>query len=376
MRNTCRFILLLLPAFLLAACHQKGRQAALPEGKLLSTRYAKGFTLRQSEGYTTVTVMNPWKEGDMYARYYLVKDSSTKVPPDGAKVQIPLQSMAANSATHLGFLQLLGELGKVTGVCNPRYVYNPRILQGVKEGRVKGLGDSFQLDIEQLLLLRPQAIMTSAYNAEDENTKKLRQTGITLLYNIEWQEEDILGRAEWIKFVGAFFDKSSMADSIFTEIERNYNRIKEQASLANGRPSVMSGEDYRGTWSIPAGRSFMAQLFRDAGASYLYAGNTEKGSIPSDIENMLLRFKEADVWVGVQANTLEELGKKNAQYRLFKAFRAGNVYNCNRRTMPDGGNDYWESGVARPDILLADLIKVFHPELLPGHELFYIQRLK
>ena len=376
MRNICRFILLLMPAFLMAACHNRAKQAAPPQGELIATKYAKGFTILENKQYTTVTVMNPWQEGSVYARYYLVKDSSTEVPSDGTKVAIPLRSMAANSATHLEFLQLLGILDKVTGVCNSRYIYNPRILERVKDGTVKDLGDAFQLDIEQLLLLRPQAVMTSAYNAEDENSQKLRHTGITLLYNIEWQEENILGRAEWIKFIGAFYDKSNMADSIFTEIERSYNRIKEQAAKASSRPSIMSGEDFRGTWSIPAGRSFTAQLFRDAGAAYLYADETGKGSIPSDIENMLLRFKDADIWVGVQANTLKELGEKASQYQLFKAYREGNVYNYNKRTTPEGGNDYWESAVARPDILLADLIKVFHPELLPEHELFYMMKLE
>ncbi len=367
---------LLLSCFMLAACQHKAGKAAHPEGKLVPLKYAKGFTIRENERYATVTVMNPWKEGSVYAKYYLVEDSAAETPSDGTKVTVPLQSMAANSATHLEFLQLLGVIDRVTGVCNPRYVYNPRILQRVKDGQVKDLGDAFRIDIEQLLLLRPQAVMTSAYNADDENSKKLRHTGITLLYNIEWQEENILGRAEWIKFIGAFYGQSSKADSIFAEVERNYNWLKEKAKQAGGQPAILSGEDFRGTWHIPAGRSFTAQLFRDAGARYLYAEDTGKGSIPSDIENVLLQFKDADIWVGTQANTLKELEAKNAQYRLFKAFREGNVYNYNRRTTAEGGNDYWESAVARPDILLADLIKVLHPGLLPGHELFYIQKLK
>lgn len=150
-----------------------------------------------------------------------------------------------NSATHLGFLELLGELDKVTGVCNSNYIYNPTILQGVKDGTIKDLGDAFNLDIENLLLLHPQAVMTSAYNAEDENGRRMKQTGLPILYNIEWQEKSILGRAEWIKFIGAFFDKEKLADSIFSQIAEQYNEIKKKAEKLSYAPSILSGQDYR-----------------------------------------------------------------------------------------------------------------------------------
>ena len=143
-----------------------------------------------------------------------------------------------NSATHLGFLELLGELHKVTGVCNSAYIYNPTILQGVKEGKIKDLGDAFNLDIENLLLLHPQAVMTSAYNTEDENSRRMKQTGLPILYDIEWQEKSILGRAEWIKFVGALFDKEALADSIFGRIAKQYNEVKKSAEKFSYAPSI------------------------------------------------------------------------------------------------------------------------------------------
>lgn len=345
-------------------------------GEPVKLSYATGFTIMKSPDYTTVTVLNPWKEGTVYSRYYLVKDPQQATPEDGKKVVIPLQSMVANSATQLEFLQLLGVIDKVTGVCDSRYIYNPRILQGVQKGRIKDLGDAFNLDMENLLMLRPQAIMTSAYNAEDENSKRMEQTGLTLIYNIEWQEKTLLGRAEWIKFIGAFYDKEAQADSIFAVVSDRYNTLKKQAGALSSAPSVMSGQDFRGTWSMPAGRSFNAQLFRDAGANYFYSNDSTSGSIPSTIENALINFRDADVWLGTQANTLEELGNIDGKYKLFKAYREKNVYNYNKRTNANGGNDYWESAVARPDLLLSDLIKVFHPYLLPDYELFYVQKLK
>ena len=315
------FVLFALISLLLTACQDKQKVVSNTEnGTSVPLSYAQGFGITHSSGYTTITVYNPWKPGEIYDTYYLVKNEGQAVPTDGLKVVIPLKSIMTNSATHLGFLELLGELDKVTGVCNSNYIYNPTILQGVKDGTIKDLGDAFNLDIENLLLLHPQAVMTSAYNAEDENSRRMKQTGLPILYNIEWQEKSILGRAEWIKFIGAFFDKEKLADSIFSQIAEQYNEIKKKAEKLSYAPSILSGQDYRGTWSMPSGRSYNAQLFRDAGANYYYANDTTvSGSISSSIEEALIHFNQADIWVGVQANTLEDLGKMDPKYKLFKS---------------------------------------------------------
>jgi iron complex transport system substrate-binding protein len=348
---------------------------AQKEGISDTIQYAEGFSIMHTNDYTKIIVFNPWKGREVYDMYYLIKDAKVIVPSDGHKVMIPLKSLMVNSVTHLGFLNLLGETDKVTGVCSASSIYNPSILKGVEEGNIMDLGDSFNLDMERLLLLKPQAIMTSAYNAEDENSKRMKQSGLTVLYNIEWQEKSLLGRAEWIKFIGAFFDKKNLADSIFDDVAERYHAIKEQAYLAKDTPSVLSGQDFRGAWSMPGGHSFSAHLFRDAGARYYYADNNTSGSIAATMEEALLHFEQADVWVGVQTSTLEELAKTNKKYKLFKAYQNGNVYNTFKRTTVTGGNDYWESGVARPDLLLSDMIKILHPSLLPDYELTYMKPL-
>lgn len=337
---------------------------------------ANGFSIAHADDYTIVTVYNPWKKGEIYDKYYLIKEDTTTVPSDGHKVIVPLKSLMTNSATHLGFLELLGELDKVTGVCNSDYIYNPAILQGIKEGKIKDVGESFNLDIENLLLLHPQAVMTTAYNVEDENSKRMKQTGLTLLYNIEWQEPSLLGRAEWIKFIGAFFDKEALADSIYKKVEQQYKELKKVTITLSHAPSIFSGQDYRGTWSMSGGNSYAAQLFRDAGANYYYSEDTTATSIPSTIEEALMHFSKADIWIGAQASSLDDLQRTNSAYKLFKAYQDGKVYNTNKRVNKSGGNDYWESGVARPDLLLSDMIKICHPELLPEYELTYFEQLK
>ena len=239
------------------------------------------------------------------------------------------------------------------------------------------MGDSYNLDIERLLLLQPQAVMTTAYNAEDENTKRLKQSGLNIIYNIEWQEPAILGRAEWIKFIGAFFDKEQLADSLFQTIANNYNELKSEISQHTDavQPTIFSGQDYRGTWSLPGGNSFSAQLFRDAGAAYPFANDSSAVSISSTIEEAMIKFSKNDIWVGVQENSLAELAQRDNRYTLFDAYKNGNVFNTNKRVNLTGGNDYWESAVARPDLLLKDMVKICHPELLPDYELTYMNQL-
>lgn len=368
--------ILLIILTLFTSCTQKQPAKNGENGKELKLKYAEGFSIGKTAQYICVTVYNPWKKGEIYDRYYLVKNAKTTVPDDGKKIEIPLKTLVANSATYFEFLQMLGELDKVTGVCSAAWVYNPEILKGVKAGKIKDLGDAFNLDVENLLMLRPQAVMTSAYNAEDENSKKLSQSGLTVIYNIEWQEKSLLARAEWIKFVGAFFDKSALADSLFNDVEKRYKEISALAQKVKERPTLLSGQDFRGAWSMPAGKSFTAKMFRDAGGSYYYENDTTSGSISSDIESALIHFNKADVWVGTQANSLNELGQIDAKYKLFKAYKEGNVYNYNKRMNAAGGNDYWESAVARPYLVLSDMIKALHPELLPHYEFTYMQKLK
>lgn len=380
---------------LLISCSTNSKKAenAAP-GDTLQTRFAQGFDLIRHGEMTEAVVYDPWHRGQVYKRYYLVRDTATAVPADGIRIRIPLPSIAINSATYIESLRLLGELSTVRGVCNADYIYSPQIRKGVQEGRIADLGDSFNLRIERLLSLSPAALMTTAYNAEDENSRRLERCGIPLIYNIEWQESTPLGRAEWIRFIAAFYDKLPLADSLFGGISERYLALRDrvQTAVDKGmrRPTLLAGQDFRGTWSMPAPGSFNAVLYQDAGALYTppthtgtngtgsgsEAGSGTTGSLQTTIEAALLKYADAEVWMGVQASTYEELQNQNSRYALFAPFRLGEVYNFNGRTTPTGGSDYWESAVVHADSLLADFVKVLHPSLLPAHRLLYIRALE
>lgn len=368
------FAVILLLVSCVGSNGRKGKNSV--DGNADSLSYAQGFSIVRASKYTVVTVYNPWQKGKIYDRYYLVKDDNVSTPSDGCKVRVPLSKVMVNSVTHIGFLDAIGEINRIVGICNANYIYNPTVLAGVKKGRIKDLGEAFNLNIEQLLMLHPQAVFTTAYNADDANSRKMRQSGLPIIYNIEWQEPSLLGRAEWIKFMAAFFCKDKEAKVFFSKVVARYNKVKALAQKAKTTPTIFSGQDFRGTWSLPGGNSYTAQLFRDAHTSYLMASDTTRNTIPSNVEEVLVKFHNADIWIGSDAHSAKDLDSSNPKYKLFKAYQTRRVYNISLRCTAAGGNDYWESGVVRPDLLLSDMLKIAHPELLPSYRLTYMDNLK
>ena len=361
----------------LFSCSPKAKKNASGEAvRTLETLYAEGFVINYFDDYKEVVVKSPWAKDQVMARYYLVNDKKTTVPQGGQKIVVPLKSLGVGSCTYFEFLRMLNEVQSITGICSPELVYNADITDRYKKGELTNLGEAFMLNFERLLLLRPNALMVSGFNQMNEQDNRIIQAGIPIIYNNEWTEQSLLARAEWIKFVAVFYDKEHKADSIFTVIESNYNTIKEIAQQVATKPTVLSGSNFKGTWYMPGGKNYMGQLFADAGADYFYKNNSENTSLPLSFEMVLKEFQNADYWIGCGMDNMKELLNSDERYALFKAAQTGNVFNFNNRTTPTGGNDFWESAVARPDLILSDLIKVLHLELLPDYELVYMKKVE
>ncbi len=342
----------------------------------LKLNYAEGFAIKYFSGYKEVIVYSPWVKGSVYARYYLVKDTKIQTPTDGTKIKIPLQTIAATSVTHFEFLSLLGEINTVIGVCSPKIIYNQEINKRLGEGKIADLGDAFSMNVEKTLQLKPGAVMMSGYNQNDPYAQRVSQAGIPVVFNNEWMETSLLARAEWIKFVAVFYDKEKLADSIFTAVDKSYNEIKTRTAAVKTKPNIMAGSNFRGTWYMPAGRSFMGKLFADAGANYYFANDTTAGSLPLNVETVLKNFSETDIWLNCNFNSITDLVKADSKHALFRPVKLHQVYNFNKRLLPSTANDFWESAVARPDLLLSDVIAILHSELLPGYKLVYAEKLK
>ncbi len=372
--KTC--LIILLPV-LLFSC--KGKPAA-PEAayvpEMVELQHAKGFSIELFGDYRRVVVYNPWQGNEVLAVYYVVENESVSTPDDGIRVQVPVKSLAISSVTHAGFLDALNAVDKVTGSCSPELLYNPYLRKQNESGQLTHLGDAFTINVERTMLLDPSVVIMSGYKQDDPYATRVMKAGIPVIYNNEWMEETVLGRAEWIKFMALLVGKESTADSLFAVIEQEYSVLRDRAFKKLNWPSVMTGSGYRGTWYMPGGNNYMARMLLDAGGQYLYANDTTKGSLPLNIETVLANFSNADVWLNCNFNTIPELLAADAKHGLFQAVKSDKVYNYNKCLLPSGANDFWESAVVRPDWWLKDLIAIFHPELLPGYELKYYQKLK
>ncbi len=371
------FSILFVSILLFVSCtEKKSSETVILPTDSLTIEYAKGFAIQYFKEYKKVIVYSPWVKNSIYASYYLVDNEDTKTPSDGTKIIIPLKTIAPTSVTHFEFLSLLKELATINGVCSSQIIYNKTINERLKAGKITDLGDAFSINIEKTLQLNPSAVMMSGYNQNDTYAQRVTQAGIPVVFNNEWMETSLLARAEWIKFVAAFYDKESVADSIFASISKNYLEIRNKALKTTTKPNIMSGSNFRGTWYMPAGHNFMAKLYADAGAEYLYANDTTSGSLALSVETVLVNFSKSDIWLNCNFNSISDLVNADSKHKLFKPVTYKEVYNFNKRMLPSTANDFWESAVARPDLILSDVIAILHPELLPNYELVYAEKLK
>lgn len=354
MKSFLKVSALLLSATCILCCTRT------PDRKQIETgnRYARGFSLAPQKGYTEAVVYNPWQDSCVMQRFFLIRDTTVSTPSDGIRLQVPLQSVATTSCTQIGFLSALNSLPLVKGIASPELVFTPLPHSGWVN-----IGDAMQPQVERIMLAGPEIIFMTAYQDMDKLQNAFSGHNITPVYINEWTEQHPLARAEWIRFFGALLGKETEADSIFCAVEKQYLHLADSVKehLPEGR-TLLTGSDFRGTWYMPTGNTYMGVLFMDAGAGYYYQNRTESKSLPLSEEEVLLRFKDARVWVGCNAHSLNELAQIDSKHTLFRAYREGQVFNFYKRSTPAGGNDFWETGVTHPELILRDLIYICHPD--------------
>ncbi|MCB0062069.1 MAG: ABC transporter substrate-binding protein [Caldilineaceae bacterium] len=342
--------------------------------------HTDGFSVAYHNNYKVITVDTPWPGAESAFAYVLVQCGTPA--PEGYDaiqvIEVPAQSIATMSTSYLPFLDELDELEKLVAIDDVTYVNNPTVQAMAKAGEVAQIGYGSGVNVEQLLELDPDIIMTYGSGAPDYDAHPvLLNAGLHAVVNAEWLETSPLGRAEWGKFIALFFNKEGMADAQFAATAQHYEELAAQAADVAVKPTVFTDSEYQGTWYIAGGNSFTAQYLEDAGAQYLWADDDSTGSIPLAFEAVYDIAAEADYWVNVGfLDSLAELEAADARYADFAAFENDQVWNNNKQQNANGGNDYYESAVANPDVVLADLISIFHPELLPEHETVYFQRLQ
>lgn len=386
MYSACRPLSIALAISLLWSCDSGQSENVSANAESASTAFhetsidhARQFRISYEDGYKLIEVLQPYPGAERSFRYLLLPRGQEK-PVDVAAdaiVEIPIREMVSLSTTHIPALDMLEDADVLTGFPTTDYISSPRMRSRIEQGKVRELGAANGLNIEALMELSPDMVMAYGMGPQDKGLRSLDRTGIPVVLNADYMEQDPLGRAEWIKFTAAFLNKEKEADSVFTFIKNRYDSLAALTESIADRPTVFSGIVYSGTWYMPGGKNWSSQFFSDAGGYYLWSNNNETGHLQLSFESVFDKAHEADYWIGVgNLPNLRALAEADTRYSKFKAWQEEKVYTYTARLGEKGGNEYMELGYSRPDIVLADLISILHPELLPGYEMYFYERLK
>lgn len=343
-------------------------------------KYAKGFSIENHEHYKKLTILNPWNNFKPYATYTILKDST--IPPNSISEGLNFyfnktpQTIALHTAAQATALKVLQLENQVIGITDPRFFYDSSYLFRLNSGEIIQTSNQVQINKERLIVLKPDILITSGWNAINSDYQQLIKLKIPPLFMIEWMETNPLGRAEWIKVIGLLFDKEREADSLFNLVETNYLHIRNENKNRKDKPKILHGEEYSGVWYVAGGQSYIANIYRDAGAEYLWESNQKTGSLTVDVEVVLEKGANANFWITTfsqNKNDIEHI--KQSKYQLIKAVKENAVYSNTNRTRVLGGNDFWETGNLRPDLILKDIVGIIHEEKMSFDSLYFYKRL-
>lgn len=344
--------------------------------------YAKGFTIEDLGNFKVVTVTDPWPNAKKPYTYALVPREilpAISFPKDtyDAIIPIPVNSIVVTSTTHIPALESLGALTKLVGFPNTDFISSMPARKLISNGKIKELGKNESLNTEIVLELQPDVVVGFAVNNDNNSFDLLQKAGIPVLFNGDWTEQTPLGKAEWIKLFGALLNKEDQAHKIFRGIKSSYETVVALAQQATTKPTVLSGSLFKDVWYLPAGESWAAQFLSEANTQYLWAQTTGIGSLSLSLESVLDQGQTADFWISPGSFTsYDALAHANSHYAQFQAFQKQQVYSFAATTGPTGGLLYYELAPHRPDLVLKDLVHIFHPELLPDHQPFFFKPLE
>ncbi|TAF64940.1 MAG: hypothetical protein EAZ55_09775 [Cytophagales bacterium] len=378
-----RLFICLLLCYCIVSCNINTSQQGYHEQetyKMLNLKYAKCFQIAYHKNYTLIKIFANQSPQIDTLIYVLVRSNET--PPDEYSqaqiIETPINSFLLTSTTQIPAFEMLLSSSKIIAITQAQLVYSPHIRGLVEKGKIQNLGFSAEIDKEKLLTHTQSILLSSDANIEKNPILQFFQrSGGTFIPIQEWLEQHPLGRAEWIKLYGVLLNREKEAEAIFNTIESEYIEAKNLAKKASLRPKMLLGLPYKEIWYMPGGKSYMAQLLRDAAIAYAWENDTNTGSLPLDLEKVYAWALGADYWLNIGTLTQRKnLLSLDTRYKDFRAVKTGNLYHNLKRSTKAGGMDFWESGAMNPHLILKDFIKIAHPDLLPAHSLYYYEKMK
>ena len=341
----------------------------------VNIRYARGFSVDYDHPYPVLRIHGP-ADTTRYALLPTDATPSETLPSATMLIRTPVRRLVVTSTTHLGLVELLDARDVLVGIGQADYVYDADVRRRVQRGQIQEVAVGGNLNVESVLALQPDLVMVSANPGGTASYQPLLAAGIPVVVNAEWQEASPLGKAEWVKLLAVLLGKVSVANEQFEAIATAYDSLAQQVPRDTEAPLVITGSPFQGVWYVPGRNSHVGQLLRDARATWPGKHDSSAVSFNVALETMYPYGLRADYWInpGTYA-TLPQLGQQDERFTAFRPYRRAEVYAHTRRVSDSGGNDYYESGAVRPDRVLADLIEIFHPEVL-NHSFYYYQKLE
>ncbi len=365
------FLLLILP--LLGACTLPSRQSGntAMAGDSVPLLHAKGFTIIEQGDTRLLRIQHAGNNAHGYDEFKLVPASEGTSGGNGA-IPVPCKRIICLSSTQLAYFFALDEIEPIVGINSSRHLFHSGMNARIKAGSIKKVGKEGVYNTELIASLNPDVIFVSPFKTGGYDA--LKNLGFPLVPMAAYEEETPLGRAEWMKMIALFVGQEQKADQLFQGIAQRYDSLKNLAASASKHPTIFSGKMKSGNWYVPGGNSFYAHYFRDAGARYIIEDD-KTAAYPMSFEALYQKAAHCDFW---RILLPEEKGfdkaallTEDARYGDFDAFKNDRVIVCRIREKP-----YYEESAIKPEVILADYIHHFHPELLPGYHPYFYETLK
>ena len=360
----------LLTVLLLALC-SCGQRHAAPGRQALAAdtvRFARNLRIEYFEDYVSVRIRDPWDTLRQRQHYVLVdreKPRPAHLPADGIVIPVPVEKAVIYTSVHTAIAEQLGALDRVCGVCEPQYITSPVVLDRIAEGRIADLGVSTSPNVEKIIDIGTEMIIASPF--ENSGYGAAEKLGIPIVEAADYMENHPLGRTEWVLFYGLLLGEREAAERVFDETVRHYEDLKALAAGTTTRPTVLLERKYGASWAVPSGGSYIGVMHADAGGDYIFGTYPGPRSVHLTFEEVFDRAGGADLWL-MKYDTRAPLTYKLLQeeyqpYANFRAWKERRIFTCNTIT-----SSYYDDITLHPDWVLEDLIAIYHPELLPGHQ--------
>lgn len=356
-------IIIFLTLLFSTSCASRGEKYPV-DINLSVNEYATNFNIiEEVEGDKILRVIENWSGKETIYDYHLVPESELKGREiKENEISVPPARVVCMSTSHIAYISALGKVESIKAVSGAKYISDSSVIQLFSEGKISDVGFESSLNYETLIALSPDIVFT--YGISGENNiyiEKIKALGIKVIAVGDYMENHPLGKAEYLRFFGALYNCSEMADSLYTFIRDEYLLTKARAEQFGNKRKILLNAPWKDVWYIPGEDSYMSRLVQDAGGEVLGGKKGDFHSYPNSIEEVFKLSYNADIWLNPNNfQSLSELKRSNPLFGKIGVLEKGKVFNNTKRNTAIGGSDFWEKGVVEPHLILKDLINILH----------------